>query len=449
MSAKRFLARHGMLASLIDPERELSRFLEEMDRVRRGGEGSLKMISTFLGGYRTPERGEKLIVMDIGGTNVRAAVAQTGPEGMISFSALNPFLTPGLKEEMSADEFFRRIAEGVSSQDLWGQADRLGICFSFALNPAEDRDAEVAYGAKQIHVPDLVGRRIGESFRKALDELGKPAGKDVDITVINDASAAALGGRLVQTGKRHDGYLGFIYGTGTNLSYCAKNGEIINVESGAYCSFPSGDIDDIYDRSLIDSGQDRFEKMVSGGYMQGLYDCILHTAVEEGELSLNVCEKIRCSGAAGDSTSDKAAGQVPAAGAAGQADGNCAAGLHPKEISAFMREPRGDGIVARACSDSGDRVFLYELFDLLTRRSAQLCSISITAALLYSESGTSDKEPAFITAEGSAYTGQTGFRRKLSDAMDALAGRSHGLFYEFHTVPDVTFRGTAAACLSS
>ena len=36
MSAERFLERHGMLASLIDPEKELERFLEEMERVRRG-----------------------------------------------------------------------------------------------------------------------------------------------------------------------------------------------------------------------------------------------------------------------------------------------------------------------------------------------------------------------------------------------------------------------------
>ena len=35
MSARKFLMRHGMLADLIRPEEELTRFLDEMDRTRR------------------------------------------------------------------------------------------------------------------------------------------------------------------------------------------------------------------------------------------------------------------------------------------------------------------------------------------------------------------------------------------------------------------------------
>ena len=425
MSAAEFLGRHGMLASRIDPDRELSRFLEEMNRVRSGGDGSLKMIPAFLGEYRTPDNREKITVIDIGGTNVRAAIVEMGPEGMLSSIPLEPFLTPGLDGEIDSDTFFHRIADGVSSQDVWRQVtaeegSKLGICFSFALNPSKDRDAEVAYGAKQINVPDLVGRKIGDSFRKALRDLGRPA--EQKITVINDAVAAALGGYSLPSEKQYSGYLGFIYGTGTNLSYCTRHGEIINVESGAYCSFPSGDIDDAYDRSLIDAGQDRFEKMVSGGYQKGLADCILRYAAQEGELS----------NAARRALHD-----------------HDAAGLDPKEISTFMKDPLGEGIIARSCESPEDRIFLAELFDLLTERSALLCSVTITAALLQAAAGSDPDMPAFITAEGSTFSKQKGFREKLFSAMDSLAGQKHGLHYEFHTVPDVILRGTAVACMSS
>ena len=424
MSAERFLERHGMLASLIDPEKELERFLAEMDRVRGGGEGSLKMIPTFLGDYHPAAVPEKVTVMDIGGTNVRAGIVEMGPEGMTSSAMLTPFLTPGLGEEISAATFFRMIADGVSREKAWKettaqQGSRLGICFSFAVSPAEQRDAEVAFGAKQINVPDIVGQRIGKSFRRALKSLGRPS--DQNITVINDASAAALGGRSLPSDRKYGGYLGFIYGTGTNVSYCAKNGETVNVESGAYCSFPAGDIDDAYDRTLIDAGQDRFEKMVSGGYLRGLSDCILGYAAGEGEITESTYLALH--------------------------EGK-AAGLEPKEISAFMGDPYGNGIISRACAASRDREFLVSLFDLLTLRSARLCSVTITGAMIKAEAGTDPDKPAFITAEGSAFAGQKGFREKLVREMDCLAGQKNGLRYEFHTVPEATLRGTAVACLS-
>ena len=424
MSAVCFLERHGMLASQIDLKKELSLFLDEMDRVRGGENGSLKMIPTYLGEYHPPEKLQNIMVMDIGGTNVRAGIAGMGYSGMISHTPLVPFLTPGLHKEITSETFFRMIAESVSSQKEWEEVmsragSPLGICFSFALNPLEMRDAEVAFGAKQINVPDLVGQKIGLSFRKALQSLQKPS--DLNITVINDAVAAALGGRSLQTEKQYSGYIGFIYGTGTNTSYCAGNGETINVESGAYCSFPTGDIDDVYDRSLIDTGQDRFEKMVSGGYQKGLSDCILRYAAGEGEIHDRTYEALHKDNSAG---------------------------LEPKEISAFIGDPLGDGFIARSCASSGDRGFLLELFDALTDRSAKLCSITITAAMLKAGAGTSADRPAFITAEGSAFIRQRGFREKLNGAMNLLAGQMNGLSYEFHTVPDVILRGTAVACLS-
>ena len=424
MSAVRFLERHGMLASGIDRKRELVRFLDEMERVREGGEGSLKMIPAFLGGYHSPKDPQKLTVMDIGGTNVRTGIVEMGTEGMISSFLFTPFLTPGLEKEMNAETFFRIIAEGVSTQHPWEEftsraGSRLGICFSFALNPLEGRDAEVAFGAKQINVPDLVGQRIGSSFRNALRSLGKPA--DQKITVINDAVAAALGGRSFRGEKNYGGYLGFIYGTGTNTSYCTRDGKVVNVESGAYCSFPTGDIDDAYDRSLIDTGQDRFEKMVAGGFQKGLADFVLRYSAEEGEISSRTYALLH--------------------------ERNAAA-LEPWEVRAFAEDPLGNGMIAQSCSSSGDRKFLLELFDELTNRSARLCGISITAAMIMAEAGTGRDRPAFITAEGSAFTGQKGFREKLNAEMEYLACRENGLSYEFHTVPEVIFRGTAVACLS-
>ena len=424
MSAAGFLERHGMLPDLISPDRELERFLDEMDRVRKKGAGSLKMLPAFLGQYHPASEASEITVMDIGGTNVRAYIASMGPEGLCGVSSLRPFLTPGQDGEIDTKTFFRLIAEELCGQRKWEEAmekegSRLGICFSFALKPSGERDAVVAFGAKQINVRDLVGQEIGGNFRMALESLGKAVPSQ--ITVINDASAAALGGRAMKSEKRYGGYLGFIYGTGTNVSYCTRGGEIINVESGAYCSFPAGDIDDEYDRTLIDSGQDRFEKMVSGGYQRGLCDLILRHASEEGEVSGMTYSALH---------------------------GDGAAALDPKQISAFSKDAAGGGRIAGACSSEQDRRFLLDLFDLLTLRSARLCSVTVTAAMIAARAGESADAPAFITAEGSAFTKQHLFREKLFSEMELLAGKKRGLHYEFHIVPEVILRGTAVACLS-
>ena len=76
------------------------------------------------------------------------------------------------------------------------------------------------------------------------------------------------------------------------LAYQENDEVMINIESGAYCGFPTGDIDDLFDATLIDAGQDRFEKMVSGGYQGGLMSFILGKAVEENLLYADFFDRL-------------------------------------------------------------------------------------------------------------------------------------------------------------
>ena len=210
--------------------------------------------------------------------------------------------------------------------------------------------------------------------------------------------------------------MGFIYGTGTNICYREPSGELINVESGAYTGFPAGDMDDAYDKTLIDTGDDRFEKMVSGGYQGGLMMHILEKGAAEGMIRRTTYERLRDTG-----------------------------GITSKDISAFAKDPESSGRIADACAEASEKEFLLELFDLITERSARLCSIVITAALLRAGIGTDHKAPAFITAEGSTFLKQKDFREKLERQMDALAGEKYRLFWEFHTVENAVMKGIAAA----
>ena len=79
---------------------------------------------------------------------------------------------------------------------------------------------------------------------------------------------------------------------------------------------------------------------------------------------------------------------------------------------------------------------------------AWICAVVITAGLLRCGAKAGRQSPVFITAEGSTFYKLKGFREKLHICMDELAGRDHGLHFEFHNVPDVILKGIAVACLS-
>lgn len=411
-----FLMRHRLCAAAYDWEEQLARFLREMDRVRAGGEGSLKMIPAALETRALPEKPVTVAAIDVGGTNVRSALVTLDRSGVLAIARKPAFRTPGIGQRLSARAFFRIVAEGVGDHLA---ADDLGVCFSLAATSLPDGDAVVTAGAKQLDVPDLVGSRVGARLRDAASALGLPCGRH--ITVVNDTLAAALGGRLDAGEDRYSGYVGFIYGTGTNVAYREPSGAIINVESGAYCGFPAGDIDDRYDRGHIDPGCDRFEKMVSGGYQGGLMALVLEAAEAEGLLSPGFSERL----------SEVLAG----------------AALASSDISAFASDPSGGGPIAAVCANDADRSAIAAICDAMTGRSALLCSVTITAALLRAEIGASASEPAFITAEGSTYLRQRGFRARLDACMAEYAGARFGLHYAFHHVPDAVVKGTAIAAL--
>lgn len=411
-----FLLRHRLCASAYDWEEQLDNLLREMDAVRAGASGSLKMIPTRLELGALPARPVSVTAIDIGGTNVRSAIVTLDRGAVVGIERLPAFRTPGLGRQVSIREFFRIIADGVRPHL---SENPIGICFSLAAAPLPDGDAVATAGAKQLDIPDLLGSRIGASFRAAASELGLPCRQR--ITVTNDTLAAALGGRLDAGPGRYSGFVGFIYGTGTNIAYREPSGDMINVESGAYCGFPTGDIDDLYDRGHIDPGCDRFEKMVSGGYQGGLMTLVLEAAEREGLLSAGFSRRL----------ADALAGE-----ALGSAD-----------ISTFSNDPAEGGPIACACACEADRQAVAAICDAMTGRSAFLCSVTIAAALLRAQIGRTPSAPAFITAEGSTYLRQKGFREMLDACMAEYARRRHGLYGEFHPVSDAVIKGTAIAAL--
>ena len=414
---KDFLHRHLLDAECFDWRTELARFLAEMENVRNGADGSVKMIPTWIRKLQPLESPLSVTAVDIGGTNVRSTVVTLDQTGIIGMDSLPSFQTPGIQEQITEEEFFRRIVSGLGDGGHL-HTDHIGICFSLATIPLKDGDAIVSAGAKQIDVVDLIGKRVGESFRVAAKKQGYP--DDQKITVINDTIAAALSGWSNHQEDNYSGFASFIYGTGTNIAYQETDEVMINIESGAYCGFPTGDIDDLFDSTLIDAGQDRFEKMVSGGYQGGLMTAILRKAVEENLLYADFFERL---------DSFRRNKQISA-----------------KDISEYSHGATRENVFLRTCRDNYEQTVLLELFDALCRRSALLCSVTITGALL--RAGKRDsKKPVFITAEGSTYHKQMNFSKYLDTCLKTYGEALCDLAYEMHPVENAVIKGTAISAL--
>ena len=413
-AADEFLRHHGMHFEGMDPEKELEKLLRAMEDDYRQGGKTGRMIPAYVGTYQAPKQASDVTVIDIGGTNVRSAVVTIGPAGICRIRNLQFHLTPGVEEETDTAGFYGKVVADVRENLV---TDEIGICFSLATIPQKDRDAVMVAGGKQIRIRDMLGKKVGESFRRAMAAHGLRT--DARITVVNDTVAAAPGGQAATERQAgFGGYMGFIYGTGINLCYREPTGEWINTETAVYDTFPAGDLDEAFDAGLIDPGQDRLEKMVSGRYQGGLMTCILRSAAGEGIIGPETAARL------------------------------FSRDLTAKDISAFANDPAGNNLLANACANEADREVIATICDAITERSALICSVVLTAGLLRGGAGHDPARPVFITAEGSTFLKQKDFRAKLEKRLEALATRRHGVFFEMHVVPDVILRGIAVACLS-
>ena len=125
-----FLARNNLLTRQIDDEKLLSFFMSEMDKGLSGQESSLAMIPTYVSEVDKVPAGERVIVLDAGGTNFRTCLVSFDDEGRPNMEDFRKVGMPGVKSEVSRKEFFSILADNV--ERFIDKCDRIGFCFSYA-----------------------------------------------------------------------------------------------------------------------------------------------------------------------------------------------------------------------------------------------------------------------------------------------------------------------------
>ncbi|MGO9309633.1 MAG: hexokinase, partial [Spirochaetia bacterium] len=280
-AVERFLARNRVLADRLDLPRYCRAYLEEMTRGLEGRPSTLPMIPTYVETAREVPRGERVIALDAGGTNFRAAVVSFDEVGTPVIEDLARHAMPGAEAEIDREEFFRALARLVVP--LARQARAIGFCFSYAVKMQADKDGRLLYFTKEIKARRVEGELIGRGLADALGALGAPAPSR--IVLLNDTVATLLAGRNAQPGRRFDDFVGIVCGTGINAAYVEANrlvgkvpgldpsgSQIVNTESGSFGRGAYGPVDDEYDASTANPGKYRHEKTISGAYLGALYE---------------------------------------------------------------------------------------------------------------------------------------------------------------------------------
>ncbi len=231
-------------------------------------------------------KGTKVLVLDFGGTNLRAAVVEfiNGKPVVSTEEIAEKRLPEKIKEPgYDRDLLFDSILNLVKELNLNGVTS-IGYCFSYPANNQVNGDAVLTEWTKGIKIERMIGELVGGPLKEYLEEKLKI--KIKGIKVINDTVASLFAG-LVAEGS-YDAYIGLIVGTGTNMAlsvfpeqitkldkeYKGKEWITVNLESGNFNPPHLTLYDEKVDKESDNQGRQRFEKAISGMYLGKILEAV-------------------------------------------------------------------------------------------------------------------------------------------------------------------------------
>jgi hexokinase len=243
-------------------------------------DGEIKCIPTYIHPLTGGVEGQAT-VLDLGGTNYRAAVvsfangkAKITPKN-VEAKDLSVMKTKGFTEQ----ELLSKQSEFVNEIDL-PEKSPVGYCFSYPGRCLPDGDAELITWTKGVDIAEMVGKPVGKPLLEHLNQTGKAT--FTGIKVINDTVASLFAG-LMDAG--FDAYIGLIVGTGTNMAAFVNAARIpkipqdlnwqgmtpVNLESGNFNPPHLTEYDELVDEKSDIKGAQRFEKAISGMYIGQIF----------------------------------------------------------------------------------------------------------------------------------------------------------------------------------
>jgi hexokinase len=289
ISARRFLHERGLCLSSKRELKTLSfRYAQELTKGAKGNkEGlSLMMLDTGLSPINKEGLpiGEESLVIEIGGTNIRAAYVKINQDHEAEIDQEKGLLEIKLERTTysSPEDFFSEVIKVLKPKLGETPPKAIGFIWSFpgTINKS-DRGIDVTSTSDQIKhkflIPNFDKQSVGKYL---LDELGKEYKQDLSPTplvVLNDTPAV-----LLATKSK----IGGVVGTGFNLALSVL-GEIFNTESGNFNIRVSH-----YYANQIDAMSDcpggyLSEKQISGKWLGKMFHQIVADLIDMDLLKLS------------------------------------------------------------------------------------------------------------------------------------------------------------------
>ena len=265
-----------------------------IDEINQGLSQPNQRIKALPAFVRLPEanlNGE-VMVLDTGGTNVRAAkVAFAGNQVQFTKAKQrDEFLMSEAQVvgAISADTFFERQADLIHKVSDEPEFD-LGYCFSYPSTNTPDNDARLVTWTKGVSIENVIGESLREKICAALAKNGQTAHK---VPVLNDTVTSLIAGAWL---SECDQYIGLIAGTGLNAAAYYRVDQIsklsaeekqgwgneelmaVNLEVGNFHPKFLTQYDDELNALRVDDnpGKQRLEKSASGRYIAPIFGQIV------------------------------------------------------------------------------------------------------------------------------------------------------------------------------
>lgn len=427
MNTTNFLNENGLSVEGIDRESLLKAFIEEMEAGLAGRPSSLMMIPSFITSGKPVKTGKPVVVLDAGGTNLRAAIVSIDANGKPTIGSFFKQPMPGTASEITATAFYEAFADFL--MPVIEASETIGFCFSYPAEILPDCDARLIHWTKQIKVPSVVGTLIGSGLQ---EQLAKRGFKRKSV-ILNDTVATLLAGKSAGVAKNYSAYVGFILGTGTNTAYVEQNSRItkrhdlnpteaqaINVESGGFGRVTQSVFDQAMDAQTHDCGRYAFEKMISGAYLGRIGFEVLKAATKKNLFSASAVATIQTWDTLSNLHLDAFCGGKP------QTD-------NPFMVNSFT---------------DADRVLVKQLCTPVYARSAVLTAVNLASAILKTGEGKDPTRPVCVNVDGSTYykTLTADFQNRVQQELAALL-KPRGIAYELIKVDESPVIGAAVAGL--
>jgi len=240
-------------------------FHSEMQKGLSGGRGSLKMIHTYVEKPKGTEKG-RLLALDLGGTNFRVVALELKGNRKMKAPLIEKFVLKKKHIIGKGKVLFDFIADCIKTfmnkhNMPIGAKQKLGFTFSFPVKKKGIASGALLRWTKGFSASGVEGEDVVKLLNGSLRRKG-----------LSNTKVAALANDTVSTlvARSYEDPncdVGVILGTGTNACYPEKDRMIINIEWGNFNKLRRTSYDCELDEDSGNTGEQIFEKMVSGMYL--------------------------------------------------------------------------------------------------------------------------------------------------------------------------------------